>query len=333
MVVDAKMDVIKIPGLSAQLSDEEGSSQMLRRFMVANNMKSSVNTLLIDAKEEWERITTQFSSTPQLIQEYLTIACGAAGIPVSRVIGMAKGKGLNSEGGGETDTRTYYDGISSTQKNEISPVLHVLDEVLVRSAIGHNDDSIYYEWNPLWQMSDTEKAEVASKKATTAQAHVTMALINPDVLRKSVINQLIEDGTYPGIEDAIEEFGEEPPEPEEPDEEMITQHLGMMQKSAGQLKQIGKAAGLDKPVQDADWDESKHPRDKDGQFIEVESYDGERYRGTHLNEGIDANGEHGVWIHNAQRLVKKTGKYQNTKRQYRIARNENTYKTIKEDLK
>ncbi len=248
MVVDAKMDVIKVPGLATQLADEEGSSAMLRRFMVANNMKSIVNTLLIDAKEEWDRTTTQFGSTPQLIQEYLTIACGAAGIPVSRVIGMAKGKGLNGgDGGGETDTRTYYDGISSTQKNEISPVLHVLDEVLVRSALGYNDDSIYYDWNPLWQMSDTEKAEVASKKATTAQAHVSMALINPDVLRKSVINQLIEDATYPGIEDAIDEFGEEPPEPEVPDEEAITQHLGMMQKSAGTLKQIGKAAGLDKP--------------------------------------------------------------------------------------
>lgn len=248
MIVDAKMDVIKVPGLAAQLADEESSALFLRRMMLANQMKSSVNSLLLDAKEEWDRTTTSFGSTPQLIQEYLTIACGAAGLPVSRVIGMAKGKGLNGgEGGGESDTRTYYDGISSTQKNEVSPVLHVLDEVLVRSALGYNDDSIYYEWNPLWQMSDAEKAEIASKKATTTQADVTMALINPDALRRARINQLIEDGTYPGIEDAIDEFGEEPPEPEVPDEEMITQHLGMMQKSAGQLKQIGKAAGLDKP--------------------------------------------------------------------------------------
>lgn len=247
MITDAKMDVINIPGLANKLADEEGSAKLLRRFTLANTMKSSVNTLLLDEKEIWNRITTAFAGLPPLIQEYLAVASGASGIPLSRLIGMAKSTGLSGEGGGESDTRTYYDGISSTQKNEISPVLHVLDEVLVRSALGYNDDSIYYEWNPLWQLSDTEKAEIASKKATTTQAHVTMALINPDVLRKASINQLIEDGTYPGIEDAIEEFGEEPPEPEEPDEEMITQHLGMMQKSAGQLKQIGKAAGLDKP--------------------------------------------------------------------------------------
>lgn len=248
MVVDAKMDVINIPGLATKLADEDGSAKLLRRFTMANTMKSLVNTLLLDEKETWNRVTTAFAGLPPLIQEYLGIAAGASGIPVSRLIGGAKGKGLGGgEGGGESDARTYYDGISSTQKNDISPVLNVLDEVLVRSALGYNDDNIYYDWNPLWQMSDMEKADIAAKKATATQADVTMALINPDALRRMRINQLIEDNTYPGIEDAIEEFGEEPPEPDVPDEEAITEHLGMMQKSAGTLKQIGKAAGLDKP--------------------------------------------------------------------------------------
>jgi hypothetical protein len=33
-------------------------------------------------------------------------------------------------------------------------------------------------------------------------------------LRKAWANQLIEDGTYAGLEDAIDEFGEEPEEPD-----------------------------------------------------------------------------------------------------------------------
>lgn len=243
LIADSKMDVIKIPGLSKHLSDDALSSKLIGRFMTANQMKSMVNTLLLDEKETWERVQTSFAALPQLIQEFLTVAAGASGIPVSRLLGMARGKGIGgTEGGGEVDTRTYYDHISDMQRNELSPTLTPLDEIFVRSVLGHDDDSIYYEWTPLWQLSDAEKADISNKKAVTAQADVSMALINPDVLRDCRINQLIEDGFYPGIEDAIDEHGAEPEEPPQPTPEDMTAHIGMMQKSASQLQQLGKHA-------------------------------------------------------------------------------------------
>lgn len=248
LVADAKMDVINIPGLSDKLADEEGSASFIKRFSLANQMKSSVNTLLLDEKETWSRISTPMAGLPPLVEQYLSVAAGAAEIPVSRLLGGAKGKGLSgSEGGGETDIRNYYDAIGSMQRNELSPTLTPLDNVLMASALGRVDESIYYEWTPLWQLSDTEKADISNKKAVTVQADVTMGLINTDVLREARINQLIEDGFYPGIEDAIDEFGAEPEEPPAPTEEDVQAHLGMMQKSAGTLKTVAKAAGLDKP--------------------------------------------------------------------------------------
>ena len=249
MVVDAKMDVINIPGLSQKLSDPEGAQKLIARFMLANQAKSSVNSLLLDEKETWNRKQTQFGSLPNLVQEYLTIAAGASGIPVSRLLGMAKGKGLGgTEGGGEVDTRNYYDSISSVQRNELSPVLAPLDDLIIRSALGSGDDSIFYEWTPLWQMSDTEKAAIALQKAQASQLDVAMALINPDALREARINQLIEDGTYPGLADTIDEYGSEPPEPETPSPEDLQNHIGMMQKSAQQLQMIGKTAALPPPT-------------------------------------------------------------------------------------
>lgn len=214
MVVDAKMDVISVPGLSAKLSNPEESTKLLNRYRLANQMKSINNTLLLDEKEVWARTQTSFASMPQLIQEFLTVAAGAAGIPVSRLLGMAKGKGLGgTEGGGEVDTRNYYDGISNMQRTELSPTLAPLDDVFIRSTLGTADDSIYYEWTPLWQLSDTEKSAIALQKAKATQADVTMALINEDALRDARVNQLIEDGTYPGLQDAIDEHGAEPPDP------------------------------------------------------------------------------------------------------------------------
>ena len=243
MVVDAKLDVINIPGLTQKLSDPAASEKLISRFMLANQAKSSVNSLLLDEKEIWNRKQTSFSALPQILQEYLTIAAGASGIPVSRLMGMARGKGLSgSEGGGESDIRNYYDSISSVQRNEIGPVLAPLDECIIRSALGTRDDDIYYEWAPLWQLSDSEKATIALQKAQATQADVTMALINPDALRDARINQLIEDGQYPGLEDAIEEHGAEPEEPVEPTPEDMDNHISMMEKSSNKLTQLGKRA-------------------------------------------------------------------------------------------
>ena len=83
-----------------------------------------------------------------------------------------------------------------------------LDEVLIRHTFGRRDPDIFYEWNSLWQMSDTEKADVALKKAQAFKIDVDCGLIPPEALAKGRESQLIEDGTYPGLEAAIEEFQE-----------------------------------------------------------------------------------------------------------------------------
>jgi phage-related protein (TIGR01555 family) len=241
MVVDAKLDIINVPGLTKKLSDPVAGPALLARFQLANQSKSSINALLLDEKEQWNRRQTSFGSMPQLMQEYIKLAAGAASIPVSRLVGGAKGGLGAGESGGETDVRNYYDGISSEQRNEMSPTMSPLDEVLIRASTGSNDSSIHYDWRPLWQKSDTEKADEAKKKAETTKIHVDTGLINPDVLRRVSVNQLIEDGTYPGIEDAVDEFGEEPDEPEVTEDDVVA-HIGMMQKSAGTLNKLAGPA-------------------------------------------------------------------------------------------
>jgi phage-related protein (TIGR01555 family) len=210
MVNDAKMDVIKIPDFSKHMATEGYAGELLTRFTLANQAKSTVNSLVLDAAEEWERIQTTFAGLPDIMQMYLLIASGAADIPATRLLGQSP-VGMNATG--ESDMRNYYDRVSSDQETTLSPALARLDDVLVRSALGKDDPSIHYEWAPLWQLDEVQKAELANKKAATFKLDVDMAVINEDVLRTVRINQLIEDSTYPGIEDAIDEFGDEPEEP------------------------------------------------------------------------------------------------------------------------
>lgn len=217
MVNDGKLDVVKIPDMALRLTNDEYKNKLIERFALSTQTKSVISALLLDKEEEWERVNTQYAGLPMILHEFITVVSGAADIPVSRLFGQASGRGLqggSTGSSGQDDLRNYYDNCASMQKNEITPRLMVLDEVLKISALGSDDPNIHYEWTPLWQLSDDEKAKIALAKAQATQIYATIGVINEDALREGVCNQLIEDGTYPGLDDAIEEYGSEPEEPD-----------------------------------------------------------------------------------------------------------------------
>lgn len=202
MASESTVDVIKVPSLIDSVTDPGYESQLIERFALAMNAKSTVNALLLDKEEEWQRITQSFVGLPDIVRLFLLVVSGAADIPATRLLGQSPA-GLNSTG--ESDIRNYYDKISSEQETTLRPALARLDEVIVRSALGDFPEDVHYYWSPLWQLSDKEKAEVAKSKADAHRIDVDAGLLPMDALRKGRANQLIEDGTYPGLAEAIAE--------------------------------------------------------------------------------------------------------------------------------
>jgi phage-related protein (TIGR01555 family) len=202
LVQESKIDVIKIPDLSQNLASEDYAKELISRFQLANTAKSLINTLMLDKEEEWNRITADMAGMPDILKMFLLMVSGAADIPATRMLGQSP-VGLNATGDG--DLRNYYDRIHSDQNNTLSPALATLDDVLLASALGSRNPSIYYEWNNLWQMSEEEKANLAILKAKTYQIDAMVGLVDQEALRIGRQNQLIEDGVYPGIEEALEE--------------------------------------------------------------------------------------------------------------------------------
>lgn len=202
LVQEAQVDVIKVPGLTDQISDPVYEARLKKRFGLAADSKSIYNMLLLDKEEDWERVTANFASMSDIAKLYLEVVSGAADIPATRMLGQSP-RGLNATG--VSDIRNYYDSIASKQESDLSPAIEKLDEVLIRSALGTRPDEIFYEWNPLWQMDEAQSADIANKKATTFKLDVDAAVLDPAVLKKARENQLIEDGTYPGLEAAIAE--------------------------------------------------------------------------------------------------------------------------------
>ena len=76
LISEAKIDVVKIPGLTEIFSTSEGTNRMIKRFTEANVAKSVINSILIDGEEEWQRIEVQMRGMPEIMQMYLQIASG-----------------------------------------------------------------------------------------------------------------------------------------------------------------------------------------------------------------------------------------------------------------
>jgi phage-related protein (TIGR01555 family) len=202
LVFEANVDVLGIPDLIDQLNDPRYVTALQTRMALAAANKGINRSIMKDAAETFERKQITFGGLSDILNGFITEVSGAADIPATRLFGMSPA-GMNSTG--ESDTRNYYDHINSEQELTVEPAMNLLDEALIRSALGQRDEDIWYEWAPLWQISDKEKAENADKMAKVAETLGRTGLISQPALSAAVINQFTEDGIYPGLEAAAED--------------------------------------------------------------------------------------------------------------------------------
>lgn len=210
LVFEAKIDIIKVPNFTAGLNSggTEYENQVLRRFTLAMQGKGINGTLMLDKEEEYESKTASFATLPDVLDRFLQIVSGAADIPATRLLSQSPA-GMNATG--DSDLRNYYDRLSAMQELEMEPAMHRMDECIIRSAIGARDPAIYFDWAPLWGLSDKEKADIFKTKADGARAlagtGTSPELMPIDALSDALVNTFIEDNSLPGLEAAIEEYG------------------------------------------------------------------------------------------------------------------------------
>lgn len=209
LVHEAKVDVFGIPNLMQLVDDPQYEAKVAKRLRAAALGKGNHGALVMDAEETYNQKTFTFGQLPDLIDRYQTIVSGAADIPTTRLFGRSPA-GENSTG--ESDLRNYYDMIRAQQTLHIGPAMQILDECLIRSALGDRPDDVEYEWAPLWQIGDAERANVLKTTADAARTlagngGTTSSIIPIEALSDAVAAALIEQGTLPGLRAAIEEFG------------------------------------------------------------------------------------------------------------------------------
>lgn len=210
LIDEAQYDVIGIPDMMQNLGTPGYEAKLMERLSLARAGKSVHRSLVRDSAETWETRKVEWSGMPDIIRTYLSIVAGAADIPATRLLGKAP-DGMNATGDG--DERNYVTMIATRQENELRPALDRIDPLLLAAASVSMDDDLEYEFPPLVEMTEKEKAEIAKSKAETITQYANNGTVPVDALVAAVPGMLIADGTIPGLDQAMEGLSPEPADP------------------------------------------------------------------------------------------------------------------------
>ena len=198
LMQEANIDVITRDGLTEELSTDQ-DDKITRRYELFSLMKSSIQMALLDGEEKFDRMTLNLSGVAPIIEQFMTWISGCSRIPITKLFGTSA-KGMNATG--EGDMRNYYDDIRGGQRSDLSRSLRVIDEVMVRSALGKMPKSFDYVWNPLEVVNDEQQARAELLRAQRDSEY----LLNGVIQKSQIQRNLQSCETYQFDDDAITEL-------------------------------------------------------------------------------------------------------------------------------
>lgn len=197
LVYEAKIDVLQIPNLADIMADSRTRTMLEQRVVLAAQLKGNNGMLVIDKEEGYEQKSYTFTGLPDINMQALQSVSGSFDVPITRFLGQSPA-GLNSTG--ESDLENYYDSICSLQGVVMTPAMSLLDEAIIRSALGTRPTDVFYEWRPLWQMSAEQQSKISKETADTIKVLAESALFPPDALAEASVNMLVEHSNMSSLE-------------------------------------------------------------------------------------------------------------------------------------
>ena len=209
LVYKAHLRTLKVDGLTKIIATGgPGYAALDKRIQEIRRFQSSEGMTVIDAADDLTNFNQTFTGLDAVILQFAEQISGAIDTPLVRLLGQSP-SGFNS---GDSDLRTYYDGTKREQEKKLKvPVTTVLD-VLHRSELGRPmDDAVSFVFNPLWQMSDKEKSEIAVSVSGAVSQVSSEGLIDAATALKELRKSSQVTGVFSNITDKDIEAAENAP--------------------------------------------------------------------------------------------------------------------------
>ena len=210
----------------------------MSQFLSGGDCNSLTQVLLDKETEEMEQINTPLSGVTDIVSMSLDLAPVILGISKDKYFGdLPKGLNASSEG----TNRIYYDKIQSLNEKICYDNVEKVLKILQLNRYGEIDDNISFQFAPLWEMDERERAEINKVKADTVAVYLDRGALSAEEVRGALADN--PDSGFSNID------VDDVPESE----------------SFSDIDDVDKAGAVYDEAMD-EWDESKHPRAENGQF-------------------------------------------------------------------
>ena len=261
----ANIRVLKMQDLGQLLAatDNESQAELLRTLEAQNMLLNNMGMQVMDAADGLETHQYTFGGLAECYQQFIMDISGAAEIPVTRLFGRSP-SGLNATG--ESDLQNYYDMIAEKQESYLRPILNKVLPPFIISTLGSLPDDFDFEFDPVAEPTDKERADLAKCGTDNVVAAYNAGLISQRTALKELKQQSERTGVWTNITDEDIERASDSVEPPGEMGGMFGGMGGETAPASGEESPQQERAPVRQGVGDAEWEESEHPRDKDGKF-------------------------------------------------------------------
>lgn len=255
--VDSVSDLLhsfSLSGIKTDMSailggSDDGDTNIMLRAELYNRLRDNRGLMLLSKdEEEFFQFNTPLSGLDALLAQSQEQMAAPSHTPLVKLLGITP-SGLNASTEGEI--AVYYDHIRAMQENLLRDPLDKLLKLVQLHLFGKVNDNITFDFVPLRQMSETELSTIRKSDTDRDVAYIQAGVVSAEEVRGRLAG---EPGSgYNGID--VEDV------PEMPDDGFSD---GL---NDGDGEDVGgQADPKPEPAQDAEWDESKHPRADNGRF-------------------------------------------------------------------
>ena len=195
IVEDFIQTIIKIENL-LDLINAGNDDVVKTRLNLIDLGRHVANTLLLDSNEEYAKHASSVVGLDKLLDRFMMAVSSVTGIPVTLLMGRSPA-GQNATG--ESDIRMWYDSIRSGQRVELRPRLETLIGYIYAAA-GKEPEKWSVEFNPLWEMTEKEKADVYKLNGEGDQLYISNGVVSPAQIGKYRFGGATYNATPPTLE-------------------------------------------------------------------------------------------------------------------------------------
>ena len=157
-------------------------AELMKRAMLFSNLRTNQGLMMLNKdSEDFSNVSAPLSGLEALQAQSQEHMCSVTGTPVVKLLGIQPA-GLNASSQGEL--QTWYDWVAAFQEKLVRRPLTTLFNWCQRDVFGTVYPDLYFEFEPIEELTEEQLATVQKTQADTDNSLVQGGILDPSEVRK-----------------------------------------------------------------------------------------------------------------------------------------------------